>query len=139
MKFKLVGLQRIHLNEDDWWKDSQKKIAKMLEQEHKEIWAREESPWTGEKWKELTPLYKEVKDKTFPGQPILRATGKMQDKMKIVANEDGTFNVQTTKYGAAHQFGTDKLPQRSWVGIPEVAIPKIEDIILGKIFKRSKK
>ncbi len=139
MKFKLTGLQRIHLNEDDWWKDSQKKIAKMLQQEHKEIWAREESPWTGEKWKELTPLYKKEKDIKFPGQPILRATGKMQDKMKIRANNDGTFQVQTTSYGAAHQFGTDKLPQRAWVGIPEVAMPKIGDIVLGKIFKRSKK
>ena len=106
MKFKLVGLQRIHLNEDDWWKDSQKKIAKMLEQEHKEIWAREESPWTGEKWKELTPLYKEVKETKFPGQPILRATNTLEQCTLIAGND---IQSRLIKYSSIHSKKRHKI------------------------------
>lgn len=139
MKFELKGIKRITFNEDDWWKDSQKPIARMLTQENREYWGREQNPWDGSKWKELKPEYKQQKELTFGAQPILRASGKMQDSMKIRANNDGTFQVQTTKYGAAHQFGTDKLPQRTWVGIPESAVSKMEDIILKHLFLKSKK
>ena len=128
-KFDLKGIKGDLFNED-WWEDSQPKVARMLRQEHNDYWAREQDPWDGSKWKDLKPKYREQKALKFGQQPILRASGKMQDQMKIKANSDGTFNVQTTKYGAAHQYGTSKLPQRTWVGIPETAVPKIEEIAL---------
>jgi phage gpG-like protein len=138
MKFELKGLDKITFNEN-WWEDSQPKVAKMLEREHKDVWAKEQDPWSGDKWKELKPDYKQKKEMKFGSQPILRASGRMQDQMKIRANTDGTFQVQTTKYGAAHQFGTEKLPQRTWVGIPEAAVPKIEEIVLKNLFQRKGK
>ena len=135
IKFEMKGLDKPLFNKD-WWKDSQPKVAKMLEKEQKDYWDREQNPWDGSKWKELKPQYKQKKELKYGNQPILRATGRMQDDMKIRAKPDGTFNVQTTTYGAAHQFGTPKLPQRTWVGIPEGAEPKIGDIVLRHLFKR---
>lgn len=138
MDLKIKGLGDGDFFNEDWWEDSQPKVAKMLQDENREIWPKEQNPWTGDKWKELKPKYKEQKTKKFGEQPILRATGRMQDQMKIVPNNNGTFNVQTTKYGAAHQFGTERLPERTWVGIPDSAIPKIEDIVLKNISKKKK-
>ena len=138
LKFDLKGLDGGLFNED-WWEKSQPKVAKMLEQEHKDYWVREQDPWDGSKWKDLKPKYRQQKELKFGTQPILRASGKMQDQMKIKANSDGTFNVQTTKYGAAHQYGTDKLPQRTWVGIPESAVPKIGDIVLKNLSNKRRR
>jgi phage gpG-like protein len=139
LKFEIKGLDRIKFDEDGWWERSQPKVAKMLEQEHRDVWAKEQSPWDGSKWKELKPEYKEKKELKWGPQPILRASGRMQDNMKIRANNDGTFQVQTTKYGAYHQFGTPKMPQRVWVGIPEFAVPKMADIVCYNLFQRKGK
>jgi len=139
MEFKIKGLGDGDFFNEDFWEDSQKQVAKMLEQEHRDsVWPKEQNPWDGTKWKELTPKYKEQKFKKHGAQPILRATGKMQDQMKLVPNNDGTFNVKTTSYGADHQFGTDRLAERTWVGIPDQAIPKIEDIVLKNISKKKR-
>lgn len=135
--FKIKGLgEGDFFNDDSWWKDSQPKVAKMLEQEHKDVWSREQDPWTGEKWKELSPNYREQKLKKFGAQPILRASGRMQDTMKISPTNGGLFNVQTTNYGPYHQFGTEKMAARTWAGIPDQALPKIADITMKNILKR---
>jgi phage gpG-like protein len=136
MDLKIKGLGDGNFFNLDWWEDSQPKVARMLEQEHKDVWSREQNPWDGTKWKELAPKYKEQKLKKHGPQPILRATGKMQDTMKIRPTNNGLFDVKTTSYGADHQFGTDRLAERTWVGIPDQAIPKIEDIVLKNISKK---
>lgn len=135
MKITIKGLGEGDFFNEDWWEDSQPKVAKMLEEENRNNWPKEQNPWTGEKWKELKPKYREQKEKRFGGQPILRASGRMQDQMKIVPNNTG-FNVQTTRYGGYHQFGTEKMPERTWVGIPDSAMPKINDIVCKNLFKR---
>ena len=136
--FQLKGLKDPFFNENDWWEKSQPKVAKMLVTEHRDTWAREQDPWDGSKWKELKPAYREKKELKYGTQPILRASGRMQDNMKIRANNDGTFQVQTTKYGAYHQFGTAKMPQRVWAGIPESAMPKMMDIVMKNLFNKKK-
>lgn len=139
MKLTIKGLDDGDYFNLDWWEDSQPKVAKMLEQEHREsVFPKEQNPWDGNKWKELSPRYREQKLKKHGPQPILRATGKMQDQMKISPTNNGLFNVQTTKYGADHQFGTDRLAERTWVGIPDQAIPKVQDIVAKNISKKKR-
>lgn len=139
MKMTVKGLGDGDFFNEDWWEDSQPKVAKMLVDENRSTWPKEQNPWTGEKWKELSPKYKEQKEKKFGGQPILRASGRMQDQVKIRPTNDGLFNVETTKYGGFHQFGTDKMPERTWMGIPDSAMPKINDIVSKNICKRKRK
>ena len=124
IEFKLKNLPTINLN---WWTPTQKQWAPILLKDQKLSWQRESDPTTGRPWKSLTPDYRLSKDKKYPGEPILRATGKMQDRAKIQPKEDG-FEVQTTAYGRYHQFGTLKMAARPWVGIPDNSLQHLVPI-----------
>ena len=99
----------------------------MLLKDHAVPWRQETDPTTGRPWKALSPSYRRRKNRTHPGEPILRATGRMQDTAEIVPKGRG-FDVKTTKYGAYHQFGTLKMTARPWVGIPDTSLQKIVPI-----------
>lgn len=130
--FKVRNLPKFNL---DWWKPTQKKWAPVLLEDHKVPWRQESNPTTGRPWKSLTPRYRARKNKKHPGEPILRATGRMQDTARIVPKGEG-FDVKTTRYGAYHQFGTQKMVARPWMGIPDTSLQKIVPIAWRNILKR---
>lgn len=130
ISFKVKNMPSINRN---WWAPTQRQWAPILLQEQKPFWKDEKDPTFGRPWAKLSPGYAAWKDKKYPGQPILRATGKMEDTAKIVPYRTG-FNVNTTRYGAYHQFGTRKMPARPWMGIPPKALAALGAIAFKNIF-----
>ena len=132
--FQMKKLPTVNLG---WWKPTQKEWAPILLMDHAVPWRQESDPTTGRPWASLSPKYREQKQKRYAGQPVLRATGKMQDSAKIVPKGDG-FDVKTTKYGRYHQSGTSKMPARPWVGIPDKSLKQIAAIAWKHILSKSK-
>ena len=116
-----------------WWAPTQREWAPILLNEQKPFWKDERNPTNGRPWAQLSADYKAWKDKKYPGQPILRATGRMQDTAKIVPYQTG-FKVNTTSYGAYNQFGTSRMPARPWMGIPPKALAALGTIAFKNIF-----
>ena len=138
IQFKLKNLPSINTN---WWKPTQRQWAPKLLEDQKPFWKQERDPTTSEPWKKLSPDYKAWKDKKYPGQPILRATGRMQDTAKILPWQQG-FKVESTSYGAYNQFGTSRMPARPWMGIPPESLGQLGRIAFKNIFfsrKRKRK
>jgi hypothetical protein len=120
IEFRIKGRGFKPVNER-WWPKTQKQWATKLLQANQKFWPQERNPNTGRPWKNLSPKYKIWKDKTQPGQPILRYTGKMQDTAKIQPKGKG-FEVKTTPYGKYQQFGTNRMVARPWMGIPDTSM-----------------
>ena len=127
---KIKNPPRINFN---WWAPTQREWAPVLLAEQKPFWKDERNPTNSKPWQQLSSDYRAWKDKKYPGQPILRATGRMQDTAKIVPYQTG-FKVNTTPYGAYNQFGTSKMPARPWVGIPPKALASLGAIAFKNIF-----
>ena len=125
-KFTVTGLpeQPFNLN---WWKPTQVEWAPVLLKDHQAPWRTESDPTTGRPWAPLTKKYADRKQKRWPGAPILRASGAMQDTAVIRPWRDG-FQVQTTPYGRYNQFGTSRMTARPWVGIPDKSLEQIVPI-----------
>lgn len=121
----------------NWWAPTQKQWAPVLLKLQAPYWKREVEPTYQRPWARLSPAYKEWKDKRYPNEPILRATGKMQDTAKIKPKGEG-FEVKTTKYGPYHQFGTSKMPARPWMGIPDDSLKAIVPIAWKNILSRKR-
>ena len=130
IEFKVNRMPTINLN---WWPKTQKEWAPILLEEQKPFWADEKNPTSGAPWKSLSPGYAAYKDKRYPGQPILRATGKMEDTAKIVPYQTG-FAAKVQYYGLFHQYGTSKMPARPWLGIPPKALAALGAIAFKNIF-----
>jgi hypothetical protein len=128
------GLRPLNLN---WWKPTQKQWAPVLLKDHRTPWTQESDPTTGRPWARLTPPYASWKSKNYPGQPILRLTGEMQDNAKILPWQDG-FKVKSRFYGVYHQFGTSKMAARPWMGIPDKSLEQIVPISWKNILSRPK-
>jgi hypothetical protein len=126
LKFKVTGLPAQPFNLG-WWKPTQVEWAPTLLKDHQAPWRSESDPTTGRPWVPLSRKYGDRKQKKWPGAPILRASGAMQDGAIIQPWRQG-FRVQTTSYGAYHQFGTSKMPARPWVGIPDKSLEQIVPI-----------
>jgi hypothetical protein len=126
LKFKVTGLPEQPFNLE-WWKPTQIEWAPVLLKDHEAPWRSESDPTTGRPWAPLSRKYGDRKQKKWPGAPILRASGAMQDGAVIQPWQQG-FRVQTTSYGAYHQFGTSKMPARPWVGIPDKSLEQIVPI-----------
>jgi phage virion morphogenesis protein len=135
INFVLRGLPTINL---DWWAPTQRRWAPVLRRDQEVPWRAESDPTTGRPWQALSVKYERYKRKRYPGQPILRATGKMQDRAKIRPMGEG-FDVKTEKYGRYHQFGTRKMPARPWVGIPDISLKKIVPIAWRNILSRPRR
>jgi hypothetical protein len=134
ISFQMKKLPKVNLG---WWKPTQKEWASILLKDHAVPWRQESDPTNGRPWASLSPKYREQKQKRYPGQPILRATGKMQDTAKIVPKGEG-FDVKTTKYGRYHQSGTTRMPSRPWMGIPDKSLKQIAPIAWKNILSKSK-
>lgn len=120
-----------------WWKPTQVEWAPILRKDQEVPWRQESDPTTGRPWKSLTSRYEKVKNKKFPGQPILRATGEMEDKSIIFPWKTG-FSVKAAFYGAFHQFGTKKMVARPWMGIPDKSLKQLPPIAWGNILSTFK-
>jgi hypothetical protein len=130
IEFKIKNMPSVNLN---WWAPTQKQWAPILLKDQKPFWKRERNPTTGEPWERLSSGYAAWKAKNYPGEPILRRTGRMQDTAKIVPYQQG-FKAKTTSYGPYQQFGTSRMPARPWLGIPPVALAQLGVIAFKNIF-----
>ena len=121
--FKLTGPGSNSFNLE-WWRPTRDEWAPVLLKDHHAPWRKESDPTTGKPWIPLSKKYAERKQKKWPGSPILRVTGEMQDTAIIQPWRDG-LQVKSTYYGAYNQFGTSKMPARPWMGIPDDSLNKI--------------
>lgn len=126
IRFELTGtgIQPFNLK---WWKPTQVEWAPVLLKDHQAPWRQESDPTTGRPWVPLSRKYAQRKQKQWPGAPILRASGVMQDTAVIQPWRDG-FQVKSAYYGAYNQFGTSKMPARPWMGIPDKSLEQIVPI-----------
>jgi hypothetical protein len=133
-QIKKGGFQAFNL---DWWEPTQRQWAPVLLRSHIVPWRQESDPTTGRPWAALKPRYALAKLRKYPGQPILRATGEMQDQAKILPKGDG-FEVKTTPYGIYHQSGTQKMVARPWMGVPDKALQQIVPIVWKNILTQKR-
>lgn len=124
LKLKGPGLKPLNTR---WWKPTQNEWAPVLLKDHQVPWRQQSDPTTGRPWAALSDKYATWKKKKWPGSPILRLTGEMQDTAIIKPKGEG-FSVTSKYYGVYNQFGTSKMPARPWVGIPDDSLKKIVPI-----------
>jgi hypothetical protein len=136
IKFRATGdgLAPMNLN---WWKPTQREWTPVLMDDHPQFWKRQIDPTYKRPWQQLTPRYGASKAQKFPGQPILRRTGLMQDLAYIFTRGD-TFLVKSTDYGAYNQFGTSKMVARPWMGVPDISLKQIVPISWKNILSRKR-
>lgn len=133
-EIKKSGFLSFNLN---WWKPTQKQWAPVLLRSHIVPWRQEADPTTGRPWASLTPKYALAKLRKYPGQPILRATGAMQDKAQILPKGEG-FEVKSTPYGVYHQFGTKKMVARPWMGVSDKSLLLLSPIAWKNILSQKR-
>jgi phage gpG-like protein len=128
------GLTPLNLN---WWRPTKEEWVPVLLDDHPQFWRKQVDPTYKRPWARLTPKYSTWKDKKYPGQPILRATGLMQDAAYIYT-QGNQFLVKSTDYGAYNQFGTSKMPARPWMGVPDISLKQIVPISWRNILSRKR-
>ena len=126
------GLTPMKLN---WWKPTKEEWVPVLLDDHPQFWKRQVDPTYQRPWQRLTPRYADLKAKKYGIQPILRATGLMQDASYIFT-KGNQFLVRSTDYGAYQQFGTSKMPARPWMGVPDISLKQIVPISWKHILSR---
>jgi len=134
--FKLTGngLTPLNLN---WWKPTKEEWVPVLLDDHPQFWKSQVDPTYQRPWQQLSPRYRSWKSEHYPGQPILRATGLMQDVAYIYTRGD-KFLVRSTNYGKYQQFGTSKMPARPWMGVPDISLKQIVPIAWKNILSRKR-
>lgn len=76
-------------------------------------------------WPSLSPIYAAWKARHYPGKPILEREGDLRDSLTrrpfgVEVIEPGSMTVGSgIPYGAFHQAGSGRLPQRRPVELPE--------------------
>jgi hypothetical protein len=118
-----------------WWKPTKEEWVPVLMDDHPQFWKDQVDPTYKRPWAQLTPRYASWKSKHFPGEPILKRTGLMQEASYIYTRGD-EFRVRSTKYGAANQFGTPKMVARPWMGVPDISLEQIVPIAWKNILSR---
>lgn len=136
IKFKVTGngLTPLNLN---WWRPTKEEWVPVLLDDHPQFWKRQVDPTYQRPWQRLTPRYNALKQKNFPGQPILRRTGLMED-IAYIYTQGNRFLVKSTDYGAYNQFGTSKMPARPWMGVPDISLKQIVPISWKNILSRKR-
>jgi phage gpG-like protein len=134
--FKITGngLTPLNLN---WWKPTKEEWVPVLLDDHPQFWKSQVDPTYQRPWQQLSPRYQAWKSEHYPGQPILRATGLMQDVAYIYTRGD-KFLVRSTNYGKYQQFGTSKMPARPWMGVPDISLKQIVPIAWKNILSRKR-
>jgi hypothetical protein len=134
IRFKVQGNGLTPMNLR-WWKPTQEEWVPVLLDDHPQFWKQQVDPTTGRPWQSLSNRYSAWKEKHFPGQPTLRATGAMQDASFIFTKGD-QFLVRSTYYGGYNQFGTSKMPARPWMGVPDISLKQIVPISWKHILRK---
>ena len=134
ISIKSTGNGLIPLN-TRWWKPTKEEWAPMLLDDNVPFWRRQVDPTYGTPWAALSPAYDKWKQARYPGQPILRASGLMQD-VAFISTQGDRFLVKSTKYGKFHQFGTRKMDARPWMGVPDISLKHIVPIAWRNILSR---
>jgi phage gpG-like protein len=136
IRFKVSGDGLIPMNLK-WWTPTKTQWVPVLLDDQQPFWKRQVDPTYQFPWKSLSPRYAKWKAENYPGEPILRATGLMQDASYIytVGNK---FKVRSTRYGAFHQFGTSRMSARPWMGVPDTSLQHIVPIAWKNILSRKK-
>lgn len=127
-----IKWEPIHINLD-WWPETQKEWAPILLKDQQPYWKDERNPTSGRPWKKLSPDYAAWKKRNYPGQPIERLTGVMQDTAKIFPSNKG-FNATVAYYGVYQQYGTSRMPARPWLGIPPSSLVQLAQLAFKNIF-----
>ena len=118
-----------------WWKPTKEEWVPVLLDDHPQFWKRQVDPTYQRPWARLTPRYASWKSRNYPGEPILRATGLMQD-LAFIYTQGNVFKVKSTYYGKYHQFGTSRMAARPWMGVPDISLKQIVPIAWKNILKR---
>jgi hypothetical protein len=128
------GLTPMNLN---WWRPTKEEWVPVLIDDHPQFWKRQVDPTYQRPWQQLSPGYAAWKSRKYPGQPILRATGLMQDSAYIFT-KGNQFIVKSTDYGADNQFGVGRQPARPWMGVPDISLEQIVPISWKNILSRKR-
>ena len=112
-----------------WWNSSRKDLLKVVEEHHKDSWADESDPVTGKRW--------QARKQPTGGHPLLKKSGKMLNSTKFKADANPMLFKATTNvaYGKFHQNGTDRMPQRRWLGLGRNFENKFTKIVAKNLFK----
>jgi hypothetical protein len=136
IRWKVEGNGLLPMN-TKWWFPTRKEWTPILESSQSEYWQTGTNPFNGQPWKSLTERYAAKKSILYPGAPVLRATGAMQDTMTIQSTAK-KFHVHGVDYGKYHQFGTKRMVARPWVGVPEKTMGPLAEISLKNILSRQR-
>jgi len=90
--------------------------------EVKQIFDRKQPRGKGLKWPELSPTYKQWKDKNHPGAPLLVLSGALLRSMTVLGASGNISDIRPTQatfgtlisYGQFHDDGTSKMPKRNF-------------------------
>lgn len=118
---------------EKWWAPTREEWLPALLADNRKYWTAQTSPY-GIPWKPLTKKYQAWKSARYGGQPILRATGAMQDTAEIKSWGDRIF-VRAARYGIYHQYGTNKMASRPWMGVPDLSMQRLPSISWKNILK----
>jgi hypothetical protein len=123
----------------NWWENSKNELSRLLLEDNQEAWGKEQDPQTQRRWAPLSPAYAASKARAYPGAPILRRTGLMEDRTRILPQVSrGIFTARMgASYGSYHMSGTLKMPARPWLGIPISSMPRMGEVI-GKAILRGR-
>jgi phage gpG-like protein len=132
LRLKATGLTKLRTT---WWKPTKEEWVPILLDDQQQFWRREVDPTYQRPWARLTPRYAQWKSRHYPGQPILRATGTMQDA-SFIYTRGNRFIVKSTPYGKYHQFGTSKMAARPWMGVPDISLRQIVPIAWKNILPK---
>lgn len=136
IRFKVQGNGLVPMNLN-WWRPTKEEWTPVLLDDQAQFWRQQVDPTYGRPWATLNPVYSKWKAERYPGQPILRATGLMQDSAYIYTRGNA-FLVKSTPYGAYNQFGTSKMPARPWMGVPDISLKQIVPISWKNILSRKR-
>ena len=128
------GLTPMNLN---WWQPTKREWTPVLLDDHPQFWKQQVDPTYLRPWQQLSPKYAKWKSENYPGQPILRATGLMQD-IAYIYTRGNVFYVKSTDYGQYQQFGTSKMVARPWMGVPDISLKQIVPISWKNILSRKR-
>ena len=118
-----------------WWQSAKEEWAKTLVEDNKPFW-KSQTDTKGRPWAPLSAKYRAWKDKNFGNLPILRLTGSMQDSAQTITYlRNDKVDVQTTRVGPYHQFGTSTIPARPWMGVPDKSLSRLSSISWKYILK----
>lgn len=133
ISFEIKALKGKKFFNERWWPGARTEWLPALLADNREFWVAQTSPY-GIPWKPLTRKYQTWKSARFGGLPILRLSGKMQDTAEIKIFGNRIF-VKAARYGIYHQYGTNKMASRPWMGVPDLSLQRLPSISWKHILK----